>query len=60
MDDSDISRSFPLHSKLYLTLACLGIDWVIKHVNAKTLLFRTEPGNFPGKLRHAIPITSLR
>lgn len=25
INDSDISRSFPLKSRLYLTLACLGI-----------------------------------
>lgn len=41
MNDSGISRSFPLNSKLYLILARLGIHWVIKHTNAKTLLFRT-------------------
>lgn len=41
MSGLDSSRSFPLKAKMHLTIACLGMPWVIKQVKAETLLLGT-------------------
>lgn len=41
MSGFDSSRSFPLKAKMHLTIAYLGMPWVIKQVKAETLLLGT-------------------